>query len=296
MKVIARGIIVLLALSLTAACDNNDDSQPSLPPTTTWAPPPPRSPTPAERATHQVPDADCPGNYHHGLTITTQTPAELDYVDKIVACVNDQGTTTYLRNESDAVWVLHDNGSSGAPVNHWSTNLRISSFRSVFQRLSLLPPEESVTTTIPTPDLEWTISLPLSLSWEAHEQVADKIASLGQTALIGALKRKNAAGAAIAQCAFTMNEIAEKTSDLEDQDMSDLLLTGLGAGAATNKCRERAAEVNVVDNQKRPIALADDLAELKYQTKVLETAESRLSTAKLGARVLKWVHFLPRIP
>ena len=35
MKVIARGIIVLLALSLTAACDNNDQGSPS-PPDTTW--------------------------------------------------------------------------------------------------------------------------------------------------------------------------------------------------------------------------------------------------------------------
>lgn len=307
MKVIARGIIaiVLVALCLTA-CDPDEDKgtggsstggsgtggySPSRRPshTPSWT-------TPPVRATYQVPDAKCPGNYGHGLNIMTETPAELDYVDKIVACINDQATMTYLRNESDAVWVLHDNGTSGAPVSHWSPNLNITSFRNVFDTLRLLPPKDVITTRIPIADLEWTISLPLSLSWEAHEQVATKIASLGQTALIAALKRKNAAGAALAQCAFTMNEIAQKTSDLADQDMSDMLLTGLGVGAVANKCRERAAEVRVVNSSKQPVALSDDLARLKGQTQVLEFAENRLSMAKLGARVLKWIHFIPRIP
>jgi hypothetical protein len=321
MKVNSRGIITIVVAALClGACGNGDDNNRGGSgggdggggggPTTTWTLP--SSPTPTltfslptitpERATYQVPNAKCPGNYGRGLNITTETPAELDYVDKIVACVNDDETATYLRNESDAVWLLHDNGSSGATVEHWSPNLHITSFRSVFATPEgvlppgLLAPKDVITTRIPTADLEWTINLPLSLSWEAHEMVTTKIASLGQVALINALKRKNAAGAAIAQCAFTMNEIAQKTSDLAEQDMSDMLLTGLGVGIAANKCRERAAEVRVLDNSKRPIVLSQDLAELKGQTKVLEFAESRLSTAKLGARILKWIHFVPRVP
>ena len=301
MKVNSRGIITIVVAALClGACGNGDDNKVSggsgggiTTPTTTWTPP---SATP-ERATYHVPDADCPENYGHGLDIMTETPAELDYVDKIVACVDDQGTATYLRNESDAVWVLHDNGTSGAKVTHWSPNLNITSFRSVFTaRRGLLPPKDVITTAIPTADLEWTIDLPLSLSWEAHELVAGKVASLGKTALIDALKGRTKAGAAIAQCAFTMNAIAEKTSGLADKDMSDLLLDGLGAGIATNKCRERAAEVRVFDSSRRPVALSQELTELKSETKALEFAESRLSTAKLGARVLKWIHFLPHVP
>ncbi|TDU91017.1 hypothetical protein EV138_4618 [Kribbella voronezhensis] len=311
MKVITRGVALILLVALClSACGGKEtggggtgggtDTGGFPPPSTTWTPPSPPSSEPSserpERATYQVPDEDCPGNYGHGLDIMTETPAELEYVDKIVACVNDAGTATYLRNESDAVWVLHNNGRTTAGVTHWSPTLDITSFRNVFTTRALLPPKDVITTSIPTADLEWTIDLPLSLSWEAHALVVAKIASLGKTALIDALKGRTRAGAAIAQCAFTMNELAEKTSDLADKDMSDLLLDGLGAGVAVNKCRERAAEVRVHDSSNRPIALSEDLAELKGQTKVLEAAESHLSTAKLGARVLKWIHFLPRVP
>jgi hypothetical protein len=248
-----------------------------------------------QRATYQVPDEACPSNYGTGLSVTTDTPAELQYVDDIVACTTVDGGATYLKNDSDAVWVLSNTGTIDGTAFRWDESLRMASFRSVFGSSQvLLVPAGVVTSTLPPSSLEWTIDLPLSLSWEAHEVVVDKIASLGETALIDALKRKSTAGAAIAQCAFTVHEYADGLSGLAEKDMSEVLLNGLGAGIATNKCRERAAEVGVLDSAEQRVALSTELDQLGSQTKLMETVEASLSRTQRAIRVLKLVRFLPR--
>jgi hypothetical protein len=70
-------------------------------------------------------------------------------VDTAVACTTDRGNATYLRNESDAVWVLRN--KVGTTYCHWFESLRIVSFRSIFgtDRV-LLVPKGVITTGLPS--------------------------------------------------------------------------------------------------------------------------------------------------
>jgi hypothetical protein len=293
MLVIARGIIVLLALSLTAACDNNNgDSRPSTP-TTSWRLPPPSSPTPAERATYQVPDADCPTNFRHGLLIATETPAELRYVDKIVACTTDQGTETYLRNESDAVWTLHN--TLDANYFTWSDSARIKSFRSIFESDQvLLTPKGVITATVPPSALTWSIDLLHSLDWEAHELFADKLVEYGELALVRQAGRVHPAGKALVQCTLAIHAYGETLDALAEEDLTDVVSTGLATGVAGSKCRQEGANLRLSSDPNRSIVLTEDLDHLKSQTKFLETFETHWGRATQGSRVVKFFGLLLR--
>jgi hypothetical protein len=306
MKVNSRGIITIVALALClTACGNNDESDPPPPPpTTTWTPPTSPTPTPTwtlslpsitptVRATYQVPDADCPATFHHGLLISTETAAELKYVDKIVACTTDLGTETYLRNESDAVWALHN--SLDARYFAWSDNLRIASFRSIFESDHvLLAPKGVITATVPPSALTWSIDLLHSLDWEAHELVADKLEAYGEAALIGGAGRLHPAGKALVQCTLAVHAYGKTIAALADEDLSDVLANALATGVAGNKCRQQGAGIRLSSDPSSSIVLTEELDHLKGQTKFLETFESRWSTAKQGSRVLKFFGLLLR--
>jgi hypothetical protein len=295
MKVDSRGFIAiaLVALCLTA-CNNTDGGQPPPPPTTTWTlppPPPPSSPTPVERATYQVPDADCPSNYHHGLLIATETPAELQYVDKIVACTTDSGTETYLRNESDAVWTLHD--SLDARYFSWSDSLRIKSFRSIVKSDQvLLTPKGVITATVPPSELTWSIDLLHSLDWEAHELFADKLVEYGELALVGGAGRVHPAGKALVQCTLAIHAYGKTLDALAEEDLTDVVSTGLATGVAGSKCRQQGANLRLSSD--RSIVLTEDLDHLKGQTKFLETFETHWGRATQGSRVVKFFGLLLR--
>jgi hypothetical protein len=242
---------------------------------------------PTSAPTFKVPDSLCPSDYGVGLTITTDSPAEVDYLDKIVACTSSAGTASYLKNTSTAVWKLRLTRGAPETVRWWDEGLKARAFRNLFPTDVLLVPEAVMTVGLPPDSLAWDIDLPLSISWEGHDLLAAKVASLGDAALIAALKQQSLAGRAIAQCALTVEKYAESVQGLTETDMTDVLLRGLGVGIATNKCTSTAAQVEVRDpTTRRGIALTTSLEDLSRQTVLLSELESRLGYAKRGARVL----------
>lgn len=237
----------------------------------------------------EVPSWQCPANYGVGLTITTDSEAEVEYLDDIVACTNEVGSATYLKNNSDAVWSLRNLGSVPATAFSWGETLTASSFRSVFgPEQVLMVPQAVLTANVPPQALRWDIDLPLSVSWEGHGVVVEQIASAGEAAVLDALRRRSPAGAAIVTCTLAVKEYASSVGGLEDADLSEVVLAGLGSGIATNRCRQAASLVPVVEKSTgRTVAMSTEIDHLARQTAVLQRVETRLSYAARAGRILK---------
>jgi hypothetical protein len=278
--------VVVLGVGLSGCCTGSECVTGPTPETTSRESSVTPSLPPPQKATYQVPDEDCPVDYERGLLVATDTAAEVDYIDKIIACTTTAGATLYLKNNSNAVWELRNTGKVAGTARPWQDNRTRTSFRNVFAKgRQLLIPGGIVTVNLPPSSVAWDINLPLTIGWVAHGVVAGKVGAQGQTALLDALERRSAAGAALATCTLTAAQYAQSLDGLADKDMSDVVLAGLGAGPATNKCHQAAVKVKL--GQSAPRALADDIDQLRRQTQVLEGIEKWLAYAKTGAGTFK---------
>jgi hypothetical protein len=282
------GLALLLVILTGCDGDEDDTRGPSYPPSSSDATREGSSSPPTAFPIYRVPDTECPSNYGTGLLITTDSAAEVEYLDDIVACTTLTGTATYLKNDSDAVWTFHNRGSTPGRVQPWNEELVASSFRSIVgPQRALMVPRAVVTVNLPPEEFSWDIDLPLSVSWEGHELVAEKIKSAGQEAFVAALRRKSPAGAALVACTLGVDGVARGVPELEDADFSGVVLTGLGVATTTNKCRQAAVRAPVVDETGRVVTLSDELGRLERQTATLARVETRLSYVARGFKVLK---------
>lgn len=285
----------LLLTTLTGCGGSDPETGPSYPPPS-YVPPsidlPPSDPPPTF-PTYQVADTECPRDYGIGLSITTDSQAEVEYLDDIVACTNPDGAATYLRNESDAVWRLDSLDGTPGRVRMQNQGPVAASFRDIVgPRLPLMVPGAEVTVDLRPEQIRWDIDLALSVDWQVHGMVAEKIKSFGEEAFIRALKRRSPERAALAQCTLGVDETARDASDLGDADLTDVVLTGLGAAATTNKCRQAAAAVPAVDETGRVVSLTEDLSHLERQTAVFEGIKTRLSHVSSGYKVLRFIKLM----
>ena len=258
-------------------------------------PPPPPSPTTTTTTTptatplsYRVPDGDCPPDHPYGLTVTTDVPEEEQYLDDIPACTDPAGTATWLHNGTEAVWTITSTTTESGQVVPVEEGLEQTSFVEAVHPSDpvLLPGEDVVVGLTPT-SVKWSIDLPLSFAWSAHDVVLEKLRSLGETAVETALRRQSPAGEALATCTFAVLDYGEAVSDLEDADAGDLVTKGLESGAAGAKCHEQASRVGVVDAAGGEVVLADDLAHLREQTEVLDRLSTRAGYAQRLAKVLE---------
>ncbi len=253
------------------------------------------SPTASEGPTippdYQVPDSACPPAFGFGLTISTDVEAEIEYLDDIVACSNATGTATYLRNGSDAVWTLHNLGRVDGTVQPLNRGAIAQSFHDAVQSPQpLMSPQDVLTIDLPPESIRWDIDLPLSIGWEGHQLVVEKIRLAGEAAVIAALRRTSRAGAALVACTVGLAEYAKNVEDLPDADFGEVVLTGLGTATAASRCREAALHVPpVVDPATgRVVSLSDEIARLSRQTAAIEAVESRVGWVARGLHVLKF--------
>jgi hypothetical protein len=150
-------------------------------------------------------------------------------------------------------------------------------------------PEAELTVSLPPEQVRWDIDLALSVDWQVHGLVVAKIKSAGEDAVIMALKRRSAARAALVACTLGVDQTARDASDLGDADLTDVVLTGLGAAATTNKCRQAAAAVPAVDETGRAVTLSEELGHLERQTAAIEGIETRLSGVARGYKALTFI-------
>ena len=234
-------------------------------------------------STYDVDPASCPGNYPQALTVQTDVPAELDDFSKIVACTPPGAAATFLKNNSDAVWTLSGTGQTPGSVTHYDPTPESISFRSLMNNDSLLVPGDEVVVDLPPDQLEWDIDLPLSITWQGHAVIVESLTSLGQDAVLTALKRESPARAALVKCTLAVNNYANELGDLQDKDdveLTDVVSAGFSAGVTGTSCEEAATRVFVPpsDEQDGLPSLSDRLAHLERNTEVFEHLESRMST------------------
>ena len=284
MKVNTRGIITIVALALClGACSNNDQTGNGGRPTITWTTPP--------KATYQVPQGACLAPYNVPLVVTTDTAAEAAYINKIDACTTEAQNSTYLKNNSDAVWVLSATGSVVGTVTSWGDDAAKSSFRGVFKAgQRFLLPGSAVTVNLPPSSVVWDLDLPLTVGWVGQGVVASRITALFQTAWTDAIKNNSRAGAALVECTAAVAKYAASVNGLAKQQLSNivvdaLVMDALGTGKAVNNCRRQLMKVVVKPaGSERAILLSDDIAHVSKQTRYLDEIESSLKFAKQGSR------------
>jgi hypothetical protein len=296
MKVNSRGIItiVVAALCLTA-CGNGDSNDNNGGggrggggPTTTWTPPSP-TPTltlPPERATYQVPQASCRGDYNVPLVVTTDNEAEAAYINKIDACTTRAQDSIYLQNNSDAVWVLHHTGSRSGTVAPWQDDDAMSMFRTIVTSgQTLLVPGGAVTVNLPPSEVVWNLNLPLTVGWVGYGVVRQRISTLFQTAWTNAIKSSHPAGAALVACTAAVTTYANSVNGLADKQLSVIVMDVLGDTIAVNNCRKELKLVRVrYADSGRVVALSEDIATIGKQTEFLEGIERSLKFAKQANR------------
>lgn len=312
MKVICRGIItvVLTALCLTA-CGSTDDTTSGgggfPPPTTTWTPPTPTPMPPPARATYQVPQASCQGDYSVPLTVTTDDAAEATYIDKIDACTTRSQTSIYLKNNSDAVWILHHTGNRPGTVAPWQDDAAMSTFRAIvstdqFRNIvssgqTLLVPGGAVTVDLPPSEVVWNLNLQLTIGWVGYGVVRQRISALFQKAWTEAIKSSHPAGAALVACTGAVTTYADSVSGLAEKQGSAIVMAALSDTIAVKNCYQelQLVKVRYVDSN-QVVALSEDIAAIGKRTDFLEGIESSLEFAKKANRFEELViHFLPRI-
>jgi hypothetical protein len=114
--------------------------------------------------TYQVPDSKCPQNWR-GLIVTTETDAELQYLDDMPACTNSAGNLTYLENSSPAVWVLRSISRNPGSVRWVGTSARELSFRAIFKNSYtgqvIFSPGAKLVVNLSPDEVEWIVDLAL---------------------------------------------------------------------------------------------------------------------------------------
>jgi hypothetical protein len=232
------------------------------------------------------------------LTITTDVPAEVEYLDDIVACTDDAGTTTYLYNDSDAVWNLIGTGANPPTFDYWDSannpNWKAWSFeQAVEPGQPLLVPEGSITINLPPASLTWDLDLAKSVAWQGHDLVVEKLQSAGQAAVVAALRRQTQAGAALAACTIAVHELAKAQTDLENTDLKEVVLDGLDVTVSGSRCAMESTNVTVEQRTGQSVALVDEIAKLEQQTARLSQVQTKLNNAHRVFKVIKVI--IPRV-
>jgi hypothetical protein len=116
----------------------------------------------------------------------------------------------------------------------------------------------------------------------------------GELALVRQAGRVHPAGKALVQCTLAIHAYGETLDALAEEDLTDVVSTGLATGVAGSKCRQEGANLRLSSDPNRSIVLTEDLDHLKSQTKFLETFETHWGRATQGSRVVKFFGLLLR--
>lgn len=246
---------------------------------------------------YQVPNTDCPSDYPYGLLVTTDVPSEVQYLDKVPACTNADSTYTWVRNKSDAVWLINTTtpGSAQRLQDDVTTDLAEAAFMdAVRPPTAILVPGTSRLVNLPPEQVQWEVSLEYSFGWEAQDFTLSRIESAASGGAVAALRRRGSpAGAAVAACALAGYEGVRGAKGLADADAQQVIIDVLGTSAAGLKCRTEAQDVSTV-HAGSPGVLSEELTHLGSQTELLENVHLRLDNAQRLSKAVNLLKFLPR--
>ena len=142
---------------------------------------------------------------------------------------------------------------------------------------------------LPPSQLRWNLDVRLSLQWQAHHVVAEKIKSAGTAAYFAALQGRSPARAAVLSCTIGVGEAADQVRELPDADLTGVMLSGLGAAGTVNRCRQAANLVQVTDDAGRVARLSDELARLQRQATLIDDASKQLAQVSRAAKLITFL-------
>ena len=288
--VVARRVIPLLAASLLlASCGNGDDSTDgggdgTYPESDT---PYPESDTPVAE-----PASGCLAEYPEGLAVSWTGSDSTTYVGQVIACTDPSHASTYIRNDSEAVFTLAA-AIAGTPVTHLSDDLRLESFRQTAGQeqnpAAVLSPGADVIVAAPPADVRWTLDPQLSLAWMVHDTLTDKVEAFGEAQLVSMLSKDSARRRALVTCALTAYHAAGDASPIwQSSQPSEQLLAALGIGTGATNCARawQAADDVELSRGVRTATWSDDIVRLADDADFLVQTNSRLTKVRNFARFI----------
>jgi hypothetical protein len=184
-------------------------------------------------------DACTEEEYPQPLTVSTDVPEEVPYLEEIVACTDAAQSTTWLANKTETVWTLATT-QGGADVNQLSSSLRAVSFREALAtkyQYPVLAPESSVVVHAAPSETSWTLHSGYSAMWLAHDELADQVKKYGENQLTDMLSGGSLRRRALITCSLAGWHVAgDKAEKLTGDNPAQQWLAGLGIGAESTQC------------------------------------------------------------
>lgn len=276
--------LILVNVIALAACGGAEPADGSGGPAPEEEPPIASSPLPEEESpVASSPDAGCSFTHPHGLSLMPETQEEIEYLDEINACTDEDGTSTLIRNNSDAVWTI-ETSVGGEEVQQLTSTHRLESFREIagqVYRYSVLSPDSELVVYAPPGEVSWELAPELSAMWMIHDEIVDTVEGYGQDQLSDLLTSgQSPRRKALVTCAVSTYEIAnEDLGGLASDQPASQLLTALGVGTAVTDCKRSWQNADDVARQRYSSVptWGDEIALLADDTRFLNYADDHLS-------------------
>ena len=270
--------IVIVSLG---GCGSDQEEPPTDPETPT------ASPTTGQPAVHTTDLAECeaaPVVVDEALSVTTDEPDEIPYLDDFVACTHSETSGMYLRNNSEIVWTV--TMPAGVDWNYVEEDLRAESFHLATSERIVLVPDGQLAAGVTPESVQWTPDFALSASWEAHELVASELEDIGYEFLEAAARRRaGSGGAALVSCTRAAGEFADlKATSYADDNLDELVIDGMGLSTSSAGC---VTDLDDISRPGSPTSVADDLrTRVRSDLSAMESLTQRMQYAQRGSRAL----------
>lgn len=296
-----RKMALVLALTfLLSACGGGEVPRTTLSPLPTYEGPT-LSPTYESPPPTQVNETVTPGSIssrqavcesegeEYGLAVVTTSIAEIQYLTKWDVCQstsNDGSFNTWLRNNTDAVWVLSGVMQSETSDFKRSANfrdaVRAPSFRAAAAKESpgmvILNPGESVRIARSPEQVRWDLDLPLTLAWSSQGALIDKIEEKVPGIALEVFTPETSIYRAVFACTFSVIDHARRFPKLDEADGAEIFMQGLVSANGAVDCASEAEDAKILLRDGRTSTVKSAIIKaLPEDSQVLSQVESKLA-------------------
>jgi hypothetical protein len=187
-----------------------------------------------------VPQVGCTPKWPRRQRPVANAPEEVEYLDLIVACVNDSTGSVSLTNKSNMVWVFQ--ADSPVSIYQEEADLKVKEFHALalagMYSLGFMAPTETIYVNSPPDSFEWVIHPDLSLAWMTNELVLKQVIKKTTAALKSAFTSGSAVRKAVWDCTKAVYDVAVKVPQIlsPQYDPAGLLKQGLGIATSSGTC------------------------------------------------------------
>jgi hypothetical protein len=232
------------------------------PPETTYYEPPSPTPDPVEAGpyTHTTSQQVCDDvGATRALTVETTDPELQKYLAEWDLCADlvrnadgTPGVRTWIRNNSDAVWVLPQTSWNDVRGQWAAEALKqyilveaVTEAGADATSPAFITPGEAMLIDRPPAEVRWELEMDLTYTWMISGEMIGKLTSTGESVSIQVAKSRGTAPAAVVTCAVSFYHFARSASGLEQMETKQVLEAGFQTVADTNACATAAHDARV---------------------------------------------------